>query len=274
MAKGKQMSLSFGIVGYGEVGQIFARELLANGAGAVAVYDRLFGQPVTEARIKKAGELGIRVAKSAEDAIRGADFIISAVTADQAMAVAKTASEFLKPGQIFLDVNSASPDTKIESSKLVDATGANFVEGAVMATVPGPNLKVPILTGGAKAAYAASLLNPLGMDLTPVSEQTGRASATKLCRSIMIKGIEALIIQCKESCQSWGVEDDVFASLQKSYPGIDWKKLAVQMRGRVSEHGIRRSAEMREAGQMVKALGMDDSLCNGIADVQKSFAGR
>ncbi|HQZ12688.1 MAG TPA: NAD(P)-binding domain-containing protein [Devosia sp.] len=268
------MSLNFGIIGYGEVGQIFARELLANGAGSVTVYDRLFGQPVTEARIKKAGEIGVRVANSAEDAIRGADFIISAVTADQAKAVAVTASAFLQPGQIFLDVNSASPDTKIESSKIVDATGANFVEGAVMATVPGPNLAVPMLTGGAKAAYAASVLNPLGMDLTPVSETTGRASATKLCRSIMIKGIEALIIQCKESCEKWGVEEEVFASLTKSYPGMDWKKLAVQMRGRVREHGVRRSAEMREAGQMVAALGMDESLCSGIADVQASFAGK
>ena len=268
------MSASFGIVGYGEVGQIFARELLANGAGSVAVYDRLFGQPVAEARISKAGEIGVRIAQSAEDAVRGADFVISAVTADQAKAVAVTTSPFLKPGQIYLDINSASPDTKIESAKVVDATGADFVEGAVMATVPGPNLKVPILTGGSKAEYAASALNPLGMDLTPVSETVGRASATKLCRSIMIKGIEALIIQCKESCERWGVEEEVFASLTRSYPGMDWKKLAVQMRGRVREHGIRRSAEMREAGQMVKALGMDESLCSGIADVQASFAGK
>lgn len=268
------MSVKFGIIGYGEVGQIFARELLANGATSVAVYDRLFGTPVAEARIKKAGELGIRVAGSHEDAVGGAGFVISAVTADQAKAVAFEAAQFLKPGQIFLDINSASPDTKIESAKKVDASGADFVEGAVMATVPGPNLKVPILGGGAKAVYAASILNPLGMDITPVSETAGRASATKLCRSIMIKGLEALIIQCKEASTHWGVEPEVFASLQKSYPGIDWKSLAVQMRGRVSEHGIRRSAEMREAGQMVKALGMDETLCSGIADVQRSFAGK
>jgi 3-hydroxyisobutyrate dehydrogenase-like beta-hydroxyacid dehydrogenase len=268
------MSVKFGIIGYGEVGQIFAAELLANGAASVAAYDVKFGTQEAEARIKRAGELGVRIASSHADAIEGADFIISAVTADQAKPVAQKAAESLAPGQIFLDVNSASPDTKIESAVKVDASGAHFVEGAVMATVPGPGLKVPILGGGAKAEYAASVLNPLGMNFTPVSLETGRASATKLCRSIVIKGLEALMIQCKEASIRWGVEEDVFVSLAKSYPGMDWKELAVAMRGRVSAHGVRRSAEMREAAEMVDALGMDKSLCSGIADVQAAFAGK
>lgn len=268
------MSTKIAIIGYGEVGQIFAEALLANGAGAVAVYDKLFGTPAAEARIAKAGELGVRVAASAEDAIRGADVIISAVTADQAKIVASGAAAHLQPGQIFFDVNSAAPDTKVESAAKVDATGAHFVEGAVMSTVPGPGIKVPILGGGAKAEELAKTLNALGMNITPVSDRPGRASATKLCRSIMIKGMEALIIQCKEASVHWGVEEDVFASLSASYPGMDWKNLAVQMRGRVKQHGVRRSAEMREAAQMVKAIGLDDSLCSGIADVQAAFAGK
>ena len=268
------MSVNIGIIGYGEVGQIFASGLLANGAAAVAVYDVIFGKPAAEARIAKAGELGIRIASSHEDAIRGADFVISAVTADQARAVAQTAAAFLVPGQIFLDINSASPDTKIASAALVDASGAHFVEGAVMATVPGPGLNVPILGGGARAEYAAGILNPMGMNITPVSEETGRASATKLCRSIVIKGLEALMIQCKEASTRWGVQEDVFASLARSYPGMDWEELAVSMRGRVSAHGVRRSAEMREAAEMVDALGMDKSLCAGIANVQAAYAGK
>lgn len=268
------MAVRIGIIGYGEVGQIFARELLANGAAAVAVWDILFGTPAAAARIARAREIGVRIATSAADAIAGASVVISAVTADQAQAVARGAAAHLAPGQLYLDINSASPGTKVASAALIDATGAHFVEGAVMATVPGPNLKVPILGGGAKAVEAAALLNPLGMNITPVSGETGRASATKLCRSIVIKGMEALMIQCTEASSRWGVEEEVFASLAASYPGMDWKDLAVKMRGRVRQHGIRRSAEMREAAEMVAAMGLDDSLCNGIADVQAAFAGK
>ncbi len=268
------MSVNIGIIGYGEVGQIFADALLANGATSVSVWDKLFGSQAAEARIARASQQGVRVATSAADAASGADVLISAVTADQARNVAAEAAAYLKPGQIFFDINSASPDTKVESASRIDAAGAHFVEGAVMSTVPGPGLQVPILGGGAKAVYVANLLNNLGMNITPVSDKPGRASATKLCRSIIIKGLEALLIQCKQASIHWGVEDDVFASLTASYPGMDWKKLAVQMRGRVKQHGVRRSAEMREAAQMVKALGLDDTLCSGIADVQASFAGK
>lgn len=268
------MSVNFGIIGYGEVGQIFAAELLANGAASVATYDRLFGGPPAAERIARAGELGVRIAESAEDAVSGADIVISAVTADQARAVAFGAAAYLKPGQIYLDINSASPGTKIDAAQKIDANGADFVEAAVMATVPGPGLKVPILAGGKRAVEAAETLNALGMNLTPVSEEVGRASAMKLCRSIMIKGLEALTIQCREASQGWDVEDYVFDSLHRSYPQMDWRELATKMRGRVSAHGVRRSAEMREAADMVQALGLDGSLCDGIADVQAAFAGK
>jgi 3-hydroxyisobutyrate dehydrogenase-like beta-hydroxyacid dehydrogenase len=263
-----EMSLNIGIIGYGEVGQIFARDLLKNGATRVTVWDRLFGTPVAEERIARARELGIEIAESAAEAAADADVVISAVTADQARAVALEAAGYLEAGQVLFDVNSASPDTKIASAKVIEAAGAEFMEGAVMATVPGPDLAVPILGGGRCAVQMAEKLNALGMNITPVSEETGRASAMKLCRSIMIKGIEALIIQCKDASTKWDVEEYVFNSLKSSYPGIDWPKLATDMRKRVNQHGVRRSAEMREAAQMVEALGLNPSLMNGVADVQ------
>ncbi len=268
------MALKIAIIGYGEVGQIFAAGFVAAGDTQVSTYDILFGKPVAEARIARAGEIGVRIARDHADAAEGADIVISAVTADQARHVARGAAEYLKPGQVFFDINSASPNTKIESAAMVEASGADFVEGAVMATVPGRDLKVPILGGGARAARVAEMLNPLGMNIKPVSEQTGRASAMKLCRSIIIKGLEAMLIQCRESAVHWDVEEEVFASLSNSYPGMDWKKLAERMRGRVSLHGVRRSAEMREAAEMTGALGLGDSLCHGIADVQAAFAGK
>lgn len=268
------MTVRFGVIGYGEAGQIFAAELLENGAAGVAVYDKLFGTSAAEDRIAKAVALGVRVAGSAADAVRNVDVVISAVTADQARNAAFGVAADLVAGQIYLDINSASPGTKVACAERVDAAGADFVEAAVMATIPGLGLKVPILAGGQKAEAAARLLTPLGMNITPISDEIGRASSTKLCRSIMIKGIEALIIQCQVASQCWGVEDDVFASLAKSYPGIDWADLAVRMRGRVNKHGTRRSAEMREAAEMVRMLGMGASLCAGVADVQAAFAGK
>jgi 3-hydroxyisobutyrate dehydrogenase-like beta-hydroxyacid dehydrogenase len=139
--------------------------------------------------------------------------------------------------------------------------------------VPPQRLKVPILAGGAAAAATAERLNALGMAIRPVATEIGRASATKLCRSIMIKGIEALILDCARACKLTDVEADVFASLVETFPSIDWRKLSEHMAGRVREHGIRRAAEMREAADMLADLGLDPALCQAVADAQERGAG-
>ena len=201
------------LIGFGEVGRTFAKALLARGDVSVSAYDILFDQPHGTLR-DIAGATGVRVARSAADAGSNARVVMSAVTASAALGVAEQAATYIKPGQLYLDVNSASPETKRKAASLVQAAGADYVEGAVMAAVGGPGLKVPILAGGPAAQAAADLLNGLGMNLTPFATEHGRASATKLSRSIVMKGLEAILLECNAAARHWGVEKDVIASLQ------------------------------------------------------------
>lgn len=269
------MAARIAFIGFGEVGGIFAADLKASGASAVAVYDiKLEDARLAPALREKAAAAQVRVAESAADAMADMDIVISAVTASSVLDVAEGAALHLKPGQIFFDVNSASPETKRTAAGLVEAQGAHYVEGAVMAPVPAPRLRVPILAGGPKAQAAAELLNALGMNVRAVSETHGRASAMKLCRSIMIKGIEALIIDCARSAKAWDVEAEVFASLEDTFPGVDFAKLAETMASRVRQHGVRRAAEMREAADMVADLGFNDALVRAVAEAQERGAAK
>ena len=262
-------------IGFGEVGQTFAKGLSGRDGVAVAAYDLKFDSAEPRRNmIARAEALGVRVAADAADAAREARVVISAVTAAAAGEVAAQAARYLKQGQIFLDINSASPNTKRSAAGQVGVSGAHYVEGAVMAAVAGPGLKVPILAGGAAAQAAADLLNPLGMNLRPVATEIGRASATKLSRSIVIKGIEAILVQCAAAAGGWDVEADVLASLKATYPGIDWTKLAANCAERVAKHGVRRAQEMHEAGEMMQDMGVDPALCRAIAGVQDRGARR
>jgi 3-hydroxyisobutyrate dehydrogenase-like beta-hydroxyacid dehydrogenase len=262
--------LQIAIIGYGEVGSIFARDLLARGDVEIATYDILFEDQARGGTLRAAARAaGVRPGATPAEAASHAKIVISAVTASSAAEVARLAAGYLKPGQIFFDINSASPGTKKAAAAEVNAVGATYVEGAVMAPVPGPDLKVPILAGGPGAAEAAELLNGLGMNVDAVTTEPGRASAMKLCRSIMIKGIEALIGDCAKAAEAWGVEDQVFGSLNASFPGTDFADLSKYMAGRVRQHGIRRAAEMREAAMMVEDLGLDPTLCRAVADAQE-----
>ncbi len=265
--------MKIGIIGYGEVGTAFARDLRANGAARSGVR-----RPVREFRGEAGprregrGRAGIRAAPNLQSVIDGAAFVFSAVTASAVEAVAAEAAQFLTAGQVFLDLNSASPATKRRAAVLVAASGADYVEGAVMAPIAEPRLRVPILGGGPAAARTADALNALGMNIRTVSEDIGKASAMKLCRSIMIKGFEALIIDCAAASRAWDVQDEVYASLTQTFPSIDWPKLAEIMSARVKRHGKRRAAEMREAGDMMADLGFDSGLCRAIADRHDAHA--
>jgi 3-hydroxyisobutyrate dehydrogenase-like beta-hydroxyacid dehydrogenase len=267
------VSLQIALIGYGEVGQLFGREFVRKSGASVAVYDRKFESPSERAALAKiAAEDDVRFEESSAAAATGADIVISAVTADQAVAAARATAPYLKTGQIYVDLNSVSPTTKRQVAEAIRPSGADFVEFAVMSPVEGLGIASPISAGGDMAVALAERLNALGMKITPVSTEIGVASATKLCRSIVIKGMEALMVDLGLAGEKAGVLPAVLASLTASYPGMDWAELARVMTKRVTRHGIRRAAEMREAARMLEELGFSGALSEAIAQRHESFA--
>jgi 3-hydroxyisobutyrate dehydrogenase-like beta-hydroxyacid dehydrogenase len=170
---------------------------------------------------------------------------------------AREAGGYLKPGQFFLDINSVSPETKRGDEVLIANSGADYVEAAVMAPVAPYGIKVPMLLGGKRAAVLADMLNPSGFHMTAVCGTVGQASAIKMCRSVFIKGIEALAVEGFLAARRYGVEDQVIASLDETFPSVDWEKQAGYLISRVIEHGRRRAAEMRESAETVAAIGIE-----------------
>jgi 3-hydroxyisobutyrate dehydrogenase-like beta-hydroxyacid dehydrogenase len=267
------MNLEIAFIGYGEVGQLFSRQLAARPGVRVVVYDILFDDPSRGPALRqRASDDGVRAAGSTAEACEAAEVVISAVTADSAIAAAQQAAPHLQSRQTYIDLNSVSPATKRDVADRILGAGASFIEFAVMAPVSGMGIEVPILSGGTTSETMSARLNKVGMKITPVSIEIGTASATKLCRSIVIKGMEALMVDFTLASEEAGVMPAVMASLKASYPGMDWENVAKVMVSRVKQHGVRRAAEMREASRMVTELGLDGSLANAIAGRHESFA--
>jgi 3-hydroxyisobutyrate dehydrogenase-like beta-hydroxyacid dehydrogenase len=269
------VSLQIALIGYGEVGQLFAREFVRKGGASVAVYDREFDSPSKRAVLAKiAAEDDVRLVENPAVATVGADIVISAVTADQAIAAAQASAASLKLGQTYVDLNSVSPSTKRRVSAAISPSGADFLEFAVMSPVAGLGIASPVLAGGARAREWADRLNRLGMKIEAVSAEIGVASATKLCRSIVIKGLEAIMVDLNLAAAKAGVMPAVLASLTASYPGMDWAEAARIMPTRVARHGVRRAAEMREAARMLEEMGLSGAFPAAIADRHDSYAKR
>lgn len=256
-----------GLIGYGEVGKIFGQALRALDLPWVGAWDLKFAQPdVAEAERAHAAAQGVAACASAAELARQSDLVISAVTASQALAVAEAVAPHLRPGCWLLDLNSASPGTKQRAAAVVEAAGGRYVEAGVMTSVPPYGIRVPMLLGGPQADRLAPVLRAWGMDVQVVSPRIGVASATKMCRSILIKGLEALVIESYSTARHYGVEAAMIATLQETFPGIDWTQQGGYFFSRVAQHGRRRAEEMREVAQTVREAGFEPWMAAATAE--------
>ena len=254
-----------GLVGYGEVGRIFAAALRPQLA-QLCVADLKLDDPAQAPALRQHAQALGAEAGSLQALCEQAELIVSAVTASSTLAVAEQAAAHIRPGCFFLDLNSASPGTKQQAARCIEAAGAHYVEAGVMTSVPPYGIRVPMLLGGARAADLAPQLKAWGMDATVVSEQLGVASAIKMCRSIMIKGLESLVIESYATAREYGVEDHVLPTLAETFPSIDWSKQGAYFFSRVVQHGKRRAEEMREAANTVREAGFEPWMASAIAE--------
>jgi 3-hydroxyisobutyrate dehydrogenase-like beta-hydroxyacid dehydrogenase len=262
----------FALIGFGEAGSILGEDLAAAGC-QVAMYDILVDDSRSRQRmLDKAQRARVRAADTFADAVADAEVIISAVTASSSADVASRAAGLLRPGQVLLDINSVSPGKKRSNAALIEDSGADYVESAVMAPVPPQRLKVPMLLGGKRAEALAAELRAVGMNATALSDQIGVASAVKMCRSVVIKGLEALAVEAMTAARRFGAEREVLESLNGTFPSMGWTgKLPDYLVSRVAEHGRRRAAEMREVARTLNDVNVQPTMAMATAARQDAL---
>ncbi len=256
-----------GLVGYGEVGRILAEDLRAQGV-RVSAHDLKLTTVDAQSLHDHAARHGVTLLASHAELAAQADLVISAVTASQAVPVAQACAPGMRRDTWFLDFNSASPGAKIRAAGWVDAVGARYVEASVMTSIPPYRIKVPLLLGGAHAAALLPHLRALGLQGQVASATLGVASATKMCRSVMVKGLEAMVIESFTAARAYGVEDQVLASLAETWPGIDWEAQGAYFFQRVIQHGRRRAEEVREVAVTVRDIGLTPWSASATAERQ------
>ncbi len=259
------MSLQICLLGFGEVGQVLAADFIARGVSGLAAWDILF--PVPDSAPRRASEAtGVRAGTSIEDAIPGANLVISAVTASQDVAAARSAARHIERNAYFLDVNSVSPGAKVEASQIVAAAGGRYVEAAIMSAIAAKRAASPMLFGGPHAAEFLPLARQLGFAGASVfSDRIGSASAAKMCRSVVVKGMEALLGESLLAARRYGVENAVLESLGSLLTTENWRVQARYMISRSLIHGRRRAEEMREVARTVGEAGFEPRMSTACA---------
>ena len=258
-------------IGFGEAGQAVAGGLRESGIETVAAWDILF--PSTEGtKLKQAGQaMGARIASSAADAVRGADIIVSAVTAASSLDAARSVEPHIAGNPYFLDVNSVSPGRKKKTEAILSAK-ARYVDVAILAPIHPARHQTPLLLAGPHAAGVMPLLiDELEMRGAIAGDEIGQAAALKMIRSVMIKGIEALTLECFLAATRAGLVDEVAASLKNNYPSLDWNKVIEYNIERMASHGVRRADEMDQVAETLLQLGIDPLMATATSFRQREM---
>jgi 3-hydroxyisobutyrate dehydrogenase-like beta-hydroxyacid dehydrogenase len=243
-------------IGFGEAGQAIASGLRDVGIERIAAWDLLFPEKAGTDLKAAAEAMGVRPARSAADAVRETDMIISAVTAASSIDAARSVATHVAGSPYYLDINSVSPGRKQEAADLLGEV-ARYIDVAVIAPIHPARHRTPLLISGPHAETVSPLLRELEMQFSVVNLQTGSAAAIKMIRSVMIKGIEALTLECFLAASRAGVLEEVTASLKNNYPALDWTKIADYNLERMANHGERRAAEMEESAVTLRELGIN-----------------
>lgn len=260
-------------IGFGEAATAISGGWDSAVAGTVAAYDIKTDGPDSDVAAAKRAEYraaGMDGRETLAAALEGAALIFSTVTADQAQAAAGNAASCMPDGALYFDMNSCSPGAKRLSAELVEAAGGRYVDIAVMAPVYPERHRVPLLVSGPHAQEAIAALESLGMRPSLVEGPVGAASTIKMIRSIMVKGIEAVVMECVLSAVHEGIDERVLSSLAKTFPGFDWPDRAAYMLERMMVHGRRRAEEMREVARTVDELGLAGRMARASAEWQEA----
>jgi 3-hydroxyisobutyrate dehydrogenase-like beta-hydroxyacid dehydrogenase len=252
--------MKIGFVGFGEAAFHIAKGLRQPGIASICAFDI----NVTGNMRQRAREAQTVLVDTNRELAQSCDIMLSAVTANQAANAAEQNAPYLTTSHIYADLNSVSPGLKQSIARVIQASGARFAEIAMMAPVPPYGHKVPMLAGGDGAQDFVAVLAPFGISAEIVSREVGTAAATKMFRSIIVKGLEALLTECVLGASRYNADERVFASLAETFPAINWKELADYMVGRVVVHGERRAREMEEVAATLREIDIEPIMAEAI----------
>ncbi len=263
------MAVKIGFIGFGEVAAIFTERISQHGCSTLAAYDVLLNEPngakILESRARVAG---IEFA-DLRTVVEGSEYILSTVVTHMAVPVAEECAKLLKKGQVYIDLNSTAASVKIKVGGVINSSGADFVEGAVLGAVGATGADTRILLGGKQAEAVGSVLRGVGLRSDMFSEEIGKASMFKMLRSIFSKGMEAMLIELMLAGKCAGLDKELWADIVETMSKTPFEKTAANWVKTHVPACERRFHEMEQVIETMGELGVEPLLTLGTTNLFK-----
>ena len=249
--------MRLGFIGYGEAAFEMSCGLYQEGLRETIAYDPLWDHPDFKQLIHdRAKQANVQLLPTAKDVVQKANVLIVAVPADQAKHVSESIAPYLTTDHLYIDVSASTPEIKQHIAGVVAHKNGLFVDAAMMGSLPAYKHQVPILASGTGTDQFIQLMTPYHMNIEKVSDTAGDASATKLIRSIFMKGIAALLIEMLEAATHFKVDDRVIASVTETMNKDSFDTILNRLVTGTSIHSKRRAFELEGSLSMLDHAGL------------------
>jgi 3-hydroxyisobutyrate dehydrogenase-like beta-hydroxyacid dehydrogenase len=254
-----------GFVGFGEVAFGLTRGFRQAGVREIAAFDTGLGGPFDALIRGRAAETGVRLVESNAALCAGADLIISAVTATEARAAAEATAPHLRPGMLYVDVNSVTPRDKQAIAGLAAARGARGLDAALMDSPAAMLHQTVTFVAGEAAERLRDLLAPFGTDIRVVGQEPGQAAAIKMCRSIVMKGLEALMLEAFLTARRHGILDRVLGTIGEFLDRASFAEIARLLVTTDAVAALRRAHETEKVMEVMAEVGVEPVMTRATA---------
>jgi 3-hydroxyisobutyrate dehydrogenase-like beta-hydroxyacid dehydrogenase len=245
------------IIGFGELGSVFAARMVESGLPDVRVHRRARPEPQAGARARQVRAVGARASATLVDAVEGAGVVVSAVPASAAAEVAGACAELLEPGTLFADVSAGGPGDKAAAAEAIGIHGGAYADVAVMGTVVLSGWTVPMLASGPGATAWARFAGEVGMTVRAIDGPAGRAALIKLLRSVYMKGRDALVAETLLAARRHGVERELLPTIAGPGEQVSFAELAERVMCSLALHAERRADELTGSAALLEARGVE-----------------
>jgi 3-hydroxyisobutyrate dehydrogenase len=239
---------SIALVGLGEVGTVFASELLARG-----VELRVASRKSARAS-SSANRLGIEFETDIARAVGAADIVLLTITGDGLRDVVSRIAPVLREEAILADLTAAAPQEVISAAAALGEGRARFVDVAIMGAVSLHGVRTPLLASGGRATEFAARMNALGFSVSArEGSAVGDASSLKLLRSLFAKGLDALVVESMLAAEALDLRHDLIELLSDFDQRPLRDHIDMYLRTHLP-HAARRLVEMELAEAQLKSL--------------------
>ncbi|MFC4116423.1 NAD(P)-dependent oxidoreductase [Nonomuraea zeae] len=232
------------VLGLGEAGRIYARDLREAG----------FHVRGFDPYVELDDDEQIEQAPAVEGAVGPADLVISLVGARAAETVARQALPHCPEHAVYADLNTGSPALKRNLAELAGAENVAFADVAVLAPVPRQGARTALMASGTGAEKFAELVRPAAVPVETIPGGAGAAASRKLLRSVFMKGLAALMLECESAAAAAGEQEWLRAQMVGELSG-DVGQLIDRLVDGSRVHAARRVHEVEDAAGYLAELG-------------------